>query len=158
MNIVRESLSFERGKDPMDALNIGNPKVRGVMQSLKDLQSHADNGFLENELNFTKVIGDIANLKHIIELVVINFMDSKYELEKIDYSSIENYEDQFVTYWIEPYYLIFKHSSGGSTIYIKIKGPEGKEETPGSTSLKSLERKLIGLIKKYKLSITKKEA
>ena len=156
MKIVKESLNFERGKDPLDTLNIGNPSIRKINQSLNNLKNEIDNGFSSQELSFSKVVEDSENLKFIVEATVINFIDSKYNFNKI-FEQIDG--DTFVSYEIDKYNLLFKKSAGGSTVYIIVINPKGERtEIPGSLSLKFINAKIQNIIKKFNLPINKKEA
>lgn len=150
MKIVKESLNFERNKDPLDAMNIGNPIVRKINQSLNDLKNEIDNGFSSKELNFSKVVQDTENLKYIVETTVINFIDSKYNFKKI-FEQIDG--NTFAQYEANNYNLLFKKSAEGSTVYLNIIKPNSEIDQgfSGSLRLKSLDNKIQDFLKKNNL-------
>ncbi|MDD5649232.1 MAG: hypothetical protein PHF86_02260 [Candidatus Nanoarchaeia archaeon] len=160
MKLVKESLKFERGQDPMDALNIGDPRIREIHKNYQNIKSIIETGVAE-ELMFGEFRHKIDKLKEIMDYVVINHIrnkfkiDAKFETESNKFGSGSNL---FAIAYIGPYKYEFRKNGVGSTYWTEIKGlnlPESPEKkaylklTSQSTSLKSFDSKLSNLLKKY---------
>ncbi len=171
--IVREGLNFERGIDPKDALKIGNEKLRTVQKDydylgpiIKTLQAPDD------EFAFQKVRWKIDGLKSIIEIIIIEHIRKKYNIqfkedkeEGVRPGSIR----LFASTNIGEYRYELRRNGVGSTYWAKVISLKGKTlstvpskffngpktvdqdffETSQSSSLRIFDEKFQKLLKKF---------
>lgn len=160
MKLVKESLNFERGLDPMDALNIGDPRIREIHKNYNDIKSIIETG-VADELIFSEFRHKIDKLKEIMDYVVVNHIknkfniDTKFQKEEFSRSTASNL---FAIANIGKYIYEFRKNGVGSTFWTEIEGlnlPQGPENniyrklTSQSTNLKTFDSKLSSLLKKY---------
>ena len=161
MKLVKESLNFERGLDPMDALNIGDPRIREIHKNYNDIKSIIETG-VADELIFSEFRHKIDKLKEIMDYVVVNHIknkfniDTKFQKEEFSRSTASNL---FAIANIGKYIYEFRKNGVGSTFWTEIVGlnllPESSEKktyeklTSQSTNLKTFDSKLTFLLKKY---------
>ena len=171
--IVREALNFERGQNPLDALKIGNEKIRALSKDynyldpiIKTLKAPDD------EFNFGIIRHKIDGLKKVIELVIIEFLRSKYGVEFKEDSEITrgSGDNLFASAKVGDYRYELRRNGVGSTYWVKIislkgetlsivksrsfNGPQNINkdylETSQSTSLRIFDEKFQRLFKKYR--------
>ena len=171
--IVREGLSFERGLDPKDALNIGNQKVRELRKNyeyldpiIKTLKAPDD------EFTFGVVRHKIDRLKACIELVIMEFIRDKYKIEfkeDSDFTRQRSGDNLFASAKVGDYQYELRRNGVGSTYWTKVislkketlstakskffNGPQTIDqdffETSQSTSLRIFDEKFQRLLKKF---------
>ena len=162
MKLVKESLNFERGQDPMDALNIGDPRIREIHKNYQDIGSIIETG-VADELIFGEFRHKIDKLKEIMDYVVINHIRNKFKIyakfQKEDPDPRRKIGNLFAIAHVGSYKYEFKKNGVGSTFWTEIVGlnllPESSEKktyeklTSQSTNLKTFDSKLTFLLKKY---------
>jgi hypothetical protein len=169
--IVREGLNFERGQDPKDAMNIGNEKIRNLSRDynylgpiIKNLQAPDD------EFTFGTIRHKIDGLKKVIELIIIEFLRKKYEIQFQEDSELTSGsgDNLFASAKVGNYQYELRKNGVGSTYWAKVislKGetlntrnsifvnePPIKEDffqTSQSSSLRIFDEKFQKLLKKY---------
>jgi hypothetical protein len=163
MKLVKESLSFERGKDPMDALAIGDPKIRQIHKNYEEIKSIIDTGTAD-ELIFSEFRKKINTLKDIMDYVVVNHIrnnfdiDVKFQTEEKSWNSTAS--NLFAVADVGRYRYEFRKNGVGYTYWTEIGGfnqlsrdtIEGRayiKLTGQSTTLKNFSSKLTQLLKKY---------
>lgn len=168
-SLTSESLNFERGMDPKDALNIGNEKIRILSRDynylgpiIKNLQAPDD------EFTFGNVRHKIDGLKKVIELVIIEFLRKKYEIQFTEDRDLEvtgSGNNLFASAKIGNYQYELRRNGVGSTYWTKVISLKGETlstayssfktidqdffETSQSSSLRIFDEKFQKLFKKY---------
>jgi len=75
---INELQNFERGIDPKDSMNLGNPEIRKINSSLKQIQEIVSSGYNLDQLDFPSTVEAIDNLKGMILLVIANYLENKF--------------------------------------------------------------------------------
>jgi hypothetical protein len=171
--IVREGLNFERGMDPKDALKIGNQKLRTIRSDyeylgpiIKTLQAPDD------EFTFQKVRQKIDGLKSIIEIIIIEYIRKKYNIQFNEDREEEVHPGSprlFASADLGEYRYELHRNGVGSTYWAKVISLKGKTlstrkssfngptrtteqdffETSQSSSLRIFDEKFQKLLKKF---------
>lgn len=147
---INEAQNFERGIDPKDSMNIGNPQIRKINTSLRKIQDVVSSGFSVEEMDFPDIIGSIDNLKGCVLLVIINYFKKNFGW---DFKSVseELTDDLSMRADIgKGYELRIKLSNTLMSYTLSLYTNNNYiGSMPASTNLNTLDKKAKEIIKKY---------
>lgn len=163
MKLVPEHLNevnFERGRDPKEAMGIGNPNIQKFNRKQAQIkQNYADLGpFMENldpEVMDLRAINDkIGSLIDTAEITIINYFNDKYDLELTpvfhEWRSTENLfaeSDKDKNRWE------FYSNSSGAGIFIDFNDGKNSETTNHGYKMKTIEQKFLKIVKKFNVQL-----
>jgi hypothetical protein len=160
MKLVPENLNeieFQRGRDPLDALNIGQTKIRGI-KSAYDNISPLIRDMNADSINFRKFRKDVDKLRDTLDVIIVNHLTEKYNLK---FEFIEPDELDHLSPSTRPvakaskdgnYWVIYKNGPGNAfwiTADIAGKFIRSKQ----SYELSTIDKKVGEIFRKYKLTI-----
>lgn len=147
--IINEAQNFERGIDPRDSMNIGNPEVRKINSSLKPIQDIISAGYNLDELDFPNTIEQIDNLKGMILIVIKNYLKKNFgwEFFPLDDGTGEEALSADIG---KGYELRIQLSNSLKSYTFKLYARNDYiGSMPASSTLKSMDKKARDIIKKY---------
>jgi hypothetical protein len=148
---VFESQDFQRGVDPKDAMNIGNPEIRKINSSLKQVQEIVSAGYNLDQLDFPATIEAIDNLKNMVLIVIINYLKKKFgwEFFPLDDGTGEEALSADIG---KGYELRIQLSNSLKSYVFKLYDARGNYvgQLPASTNLRAIDKKAQIIIKQIK--------
>lgn len=144
---VYEALDFEREQDPLDTMNLGNPEIRKIKSSLKQIQDIVSAGYNLNELDFPSTIKSIDNLKEMVLIVIINYLKKNFGWE---FTKLEGQEEVLSADIGKGYELRIKLSNTLKSYVLTLYTRNNYiGSMPASTNLNTLNKAAKVIIKKY---------
>ena len=169
---INEAIGFERYKDPKVALGVIHPRKMESLEAerkAKDMQARMNESLLNIEQNvktlktrdddgsFSYISMDLEILKSVIEFIIINHLKEKFNFLDVLYTPNNFYFTEAIIN--DEYSLIFESSISGKSISFRLRqivdAETGRhndiENSNNSSSLKSLDSKIIKILKNHNL-------
>jgi hypothetical protein len=146
---INEVQNFERGIDPKDSMNLGNPEVRKINSSLKPIQDIVSSGYNVDELDFPDIVEKIDNLKGMLLIVIKNYLKKNFGWEFFPLD--EGTGEEALSADIGNGYELRIQLSNSLKSYVFKIYARGNYITsmPASTNLNAMNRKAKDIIKKF---------
>lgn len=149
--------NFERTKDPLDSMELGNQKIRGIKKALRFVTPYVES-MKADELNFKEFRWEVDKLKDTMGFIVINHLNEKYSIGlkpfKMDFHTHGHHmEGVIATAELPTFEIRLRKNGVGNAFWLEIHGNTGgfHEETTQSNMLKTLDKKAGKILRKYEV-------
>jgi hypothetical protein len=163
MKLVPENLNevnFERGRDPRDAMNIGDQNARdfahkqsAVKQNYQDLGSFVDHQDPEN-MDLRLMNDKINSLIDSAEKTIIDYFNKKYNLGLSPvYHRWRSTENLFAESDKNKNRWEFYSNSSGAGVFIHFSDGRDTETSRQSYKMKTIEKKFLAIVKEFNVQL-----
>ena len=146
---INEIQKFERGIDPKDAMNIGDPKLREIFKNLRDVENRIKEALNGEDIDFNDTVYRIDYIKNAFDYIIINFIKNKYQIN-LKYN--EDYLLNFANGTFKGANISLSKSNSGASIYFEIiKNGLHYNQSSSSKTLHTFDKKFNKLLKELNL-------